>query len=36
MQILNGNKIAEAILSDVKNRIEAEKIHPVLGVVLVG
>lgn len=36
MNILSGKKIAEAILLEVKNKIDAEKLRPVLGVILVG
>ncbi|MDO8240456.1 MAG: bifunctional 5,10-methylenetetrahydrofolate dehydrogenase/5,10-methenyltetrahydrofolate cyclohydrolase [Candidatus Moranbacteria bacterium] len=36
MQILEGKKIAEAILLEVKNKITADQAHPQLGVVLVG
>jgi methylenetetrahydrofolate dehydrogenase (NADP+)/methenyltetrahydrofolate cyclohydrolase len=36
MEVLDGRKIADNILADLKNKLEQEKLHPVLGVVLVG
>jgi methylenetetrahydrofolate dehydrogenase (NADP+)/methenyltetrahydrofolate cyclohydrolase len=36
MDILSGKKIASAILVELKNKISAKKLHPVLGVILVG
>jgi methylenetetrahydrofolate dehydrogenase (NADP+)/methenyltetrahydrofolate cyclohydrolase len=36
MKILNGKKIGQAILQDLKKKIAKEKIKPSLGVVLVG
>lgn len=36
MNLLDGKKIAEVILVDLKNKIIAKKIRPELGVVLVG
>ena len=36
MDILSGKKIAEAILLELKNKITAKNLHPVLGVILVG
>ena len=36
MKILDGKKIAEEILGDLKNKISADNLYPGLGVVLVG
>lgn len=36
MQILNGKKISQAILRELKSKIDKEKVKPGLGVVLVG
>ena len=36
MEKLNGKKIADRILDDLKNKISAENLQPVLAVVLVG
>jgi len=36
MEILDGKKIADAILEELKSKILEENLHPVLGVILVG
>jgi methylenetetrahydrofolate dehydrogenase (NADP+)/methenyltetrahydrofolate cyclohydrolase len=36
MDILSGKKIASEILFEVKNEIDANNLHPILGVILVG
>ncbi|GAF86143.1 unnamed protein product, partial [marine sediment metagenome] len=36
MKIINGKKIADRILADLKEKIEKEKLKPCLAVILVG